>query len=76
MAETKSLMGYAVFFANSDEFSIEEHTEASAEDLSASAWFPTFTEAKRWSIEAVKHTTDSYRSLLRSVRALKKADVA
>lgn len=69
-------VGYAVFFHSSEEFAIEQHTEIEAQELGAVEWFPTFSEAKAWSIDHVKAISDSYRRLLRHVRTIKKSEIA
>lgn len=71
MSET----GYAVFFYGALEFSINPMSEEDAENCDASRWFRTFSEAKAWSVDEVKHTAESYRKLLKNVRALRKHHV-
>lgn len=68
-------IGYAVFFHSAEEFAIEQHTEIEAQELGAAEWFPTFSEAKSWSIDQVKAISDSYRRLLRHIRTIKTSDI-
>lgn len=68
-------IGYAVYFYGADEFSIERATKEHSEEMDASAWFPTFTEAKRWSRESVRHAYESYRRLLGYVHRIRKSEI-
>jgi len=67
-------VGYEVLYYSSSEFAFIECAQDEADDIDR--WFPTFTEAKKWAVEAVSHDTYAYRSLLRSVRSMRKSDAS
>lgn len=67
-------MGYEVLYYSSSEFAFIKCRQDQAEDIER--WFPTFTAAKRWAVEAIAHDIQAYQRLLKSVRSMRKADAA